>query len=159
MSFLNDFGRGLRSARAVAARAGRAAADIAMLQPTVRRGVDGARARIDGMRSQVEERLEEVEKDLWAWIHKMQAEAQRAHRQVERARTAEDHYAVLGLKPGADIKAVKRAYRDKMRENHPDKFAHDACAEAAAHARAQTINEAYQQLTALLTGRENRRVG
>jgi len=157
MSLIDDLGRGLRFAGGVVAGAGRMAADIAMQQPTVRRGVDTARARIEGARTQFEERFEEVERDLWAWIHKVQAEAQRAQRQVERARTADDYYAVLGLKAGADIKQVKHAYRDKMRDNHPDKFAHDPTAEAKAHARAQEINDAYQQLTALLTGRENRK--
>lgn len=156
MGLLDDLGRGLRFAGGMAARAGRAAADRAMQQPTVRRAADGARARIEEVRGQFEVRFEEVEKELWAWINKMQAEAQRAQRQVERHKTADDHYALLGLSRGADLKAVKRAYRDKMRENHPDKFAHDPAAEAAAHARAQAINEAYQQLTALLTGREGR---
>lgn len=158
MSLIEDLGRGLRFAGGVVAGAGRKAADIAMQQPTVRRGVDTARARIEEARAQFEERFEEVERDLWAWINKVQAEAQRAQRQVERARTADEYYTLLGLKPGADIKQVKRAYRDKMRENHPDKFAHDPVAEAAAHDRAQQINDAYQQLTALLTGRESRRV-
>ena len=54
---------------------------------------------------------------------------------------------------------MKRAWRGKMRKNHPDRFAHDPDAEARAHARAQELNLAYQELTALLTGRENRRVG
>lgn len=148
---------GGQAARAATA-AGRAAADAAMQQPGVRRRVDEVRARIDEARAYAEQRFEEVERDLWAWIEKMQAEAQKAHRQVERARSADEYYAVLGLSVGADLRMVKKAYHRKMRENHPDKFAHDPDAERAAHARAQTINEAYQQLNALLTGRESRRV-
>lgn len=150
----------LRKAGATAARAGaaagRMAADRAMQQPTVRRRVEEARAAIAEARQFAEQQFDVIEQDLWDWIRKMQAEAQKTHRQIERARTADEYYAVLGLQPGADFKAIKQAYRQKMRENHPDRFAHDPQAEAVAHARAQRINEAYQQLTALLTGRENR---
>lgn len=147
---------GGRAARAASA-AGRAAAEAAMQQPGVRRRVEDVRSRIDEARAAAERRFETVERDLWAWIERMQADAQKAQRQVARARSADDYYAVLGLPRGADLKAVKKAYHSKMRENHPDKFAHDPAAERAAHARAQVINEAYQQLNALLTGRESRR--
>jgi len=146
---------GGQAARAASA-AGRAAADAAMQQPTVRRRLDGVRQRIEEARVVAEKRLGEVERDLWTWINKMQEEAHRAQRQVVRARSADDYYAVLDLGSGADLRAVKKAYHRKMRANHPDKFAHDPTAERAAHARAQEINEAYQQLTALLTGRESR---
>lgn len=157
MSFLDRvFEAGGRAARAASA-AGRAAADAAMQQPGVRRRVEGVRDRIDEARAAAERRLEEVERDLWVWIEKMQADAQKAQRQVARARSADEYYAILGLRRGADLKAVKKAYHREMRANHPDKFAHDPAAEQAAHARAQAINEAYQQLTALLTGRESRR--
>lgn len=150
----------LRRAGATAARAGvaagRMAADVAMQQPTVRRRVEEARAAINEARQFAEQQFDVIEQDLWDWIRKMQAEAQKTQRQIDRARTADEYYAVLGLRPGADYKTIKQAYRKKMRDNHPDRFAHDPQAEAAAHARAQRINEAYQQLTALLTGRENR---
>lgn len=156
---MNLFDR-LREAGAQAARAastaGRAAADAAMQQPVVRRRLEEARARIEAFQKTAEQRFEEIERDLWTWINKMQEEAQKAQRQVIRARSSDEYYAVLGLGPGADLKTVKKAYHRKMRENHPDKFAHDPVAERRAHARAQEINEAYQQLTALLTGRESR---
>lgn len=144
-------------AASAASAAGRAAAEVAMQQPAVRRRVEEVRTRIDEVRHVAEQRFEEVERDLWAWINKMQADAQKAQRQVARARSSDEFYAVLGVPKGSDLKAVKKAYHRKMRENHPDKFAHDPQAESEAHARAQQINEAYQQLTALLTGREDRR--
>lgn len=145
------------TAREAARKVGQVVADAAMAQPAVRRRVDAAKARYADLREQAEERFSKVESDLWAWINKMQAEAQKAGRQAERRKLSANHYATLGLEPGATMDEVKAAYRQKMREHHPDRFAHDADAEAAAQARAQTINIAYQELTALLTGRESRR--
>jgi DnaJ-domain-containing protein 1 len=137
--------------------AGRAAASAAMKQPAVKRRVERVQARARELREEIEERLGDVESDLWAWIQKLEAEARRTHRQVQRKQSSAEHYRTLGLQPGASIDEVKAAYRKKMRENHPDRFAHDKQAEAAAHARAQQINIAYGELTALITGREARR--
>ncbi len=137
--------------------AGRAAASAAMKQPAVRRRVERVQAKARELREEIEERLGDVESDLWAWIQKLEAEARKGQRQVQRKQSSAEHYRTLGLLPGANIDEVKAAYRKKMRENHPDRFAHDKKAEAAAHARAQQINIAYQELTALITGREARR--
>lgn len=145
------------TAQQAARKMGRVVADAAMAQPAVRKRVDRAKARYADLREQAEARFSQVEADLWAWINKMQAEAQKAGRQAERRKLATDHYATLGLTPGATMDEVKAAYRQKMREHHPDRYAHDEAAEAAAQERAQAINIAYQELTALLTGRESRR--
>lgn len=145
------------TARDAARKVGQVVADAAMAQPAVRRRVDAAKARYADLRAQAEERFSQVEAELWTWINKMQAEAQKAGRQAERRKLATNHYTILGLEPGATMDEVKAAYRQKMREHHPDRFAHDEAAEAAAQERAQAINIAYQELTALLTGRESRR--
>ncbi len=138
---------------------GSSAAEVAMQQPGLRRRVEGVRTAVRTARSHVEARFDQVESDLWSWINEAQERAHKAHRQVDRARSADGYYEVLGVDKGADMVTVKKAWRKKMRENHPDRFAHDPRAEAGAHARAQEINLAYQELTALLTGRENRRAG
>ncbi len=138
---------------------GSSAAEVAMQQPRVRRRVEDVKSAVNAARAHVEARFDQVESELWAWINEAQERAHKAHRQVDRARSADGYYAVLGVERGADMAAVKKAWRNKMRENHPDRFAHDPRAEASAHARAQEINLAYQELTALLTGRENRRAG
>ena len=141
----------------VATNLGKMAADAAMKQPEIKRRVDEAKEIYAQAKSQVDAQINDVESDLWAWINRMQDEAQRTHRQVDRARHAHRYYQVLGVPPGSDLPTVKAAWRAKMRETHPDRFVHDAKAEAEAQSRAQEINRAYEELTALLTGRENRR--
>ena len=136
---------------------GKIAVDIAEQQPKIKRRLERVRARYVETRQVLEQKVDEIEADLWDWIREMQDQAQQAHRQVQRVRDSSEYYRILGLPAGAELDEVKAAWRKKMHENHPDKFAHDPQAEAAAHQRAQEINLAYQELTALLTGREHRR--
>ena len=56
---------------------------------------------------------------------------------------AMDPYKILGLESSASMDEVKRAYRKKARENHPDLNPGD---EAAAK-RMNEINEAYDRIT------------
>ena len=128
-----------------------------MENPRVRRRVDAARANYRDARAVFESRFEGIESELWAWVQRLQVEATKAQRQAMRARDANQHYHTLGVAPGVPLEEVKAAWRARMRENHPDRFASDPAAEAATHARAQEINLAYEELTALLTGRETRR--
>ncbi len=59
-----------------------------------------------------------------------------------------DYYAILGLGPNADLDAIKRAYRLKARQAHPDRFAHKGDdAEADATALMSDLNEAYGVLS------------
>jgi preprotein translocase subunit Sec63 len=135
----------------------RAAANAAMRAPGVKQGVQGARQAYVETRKAAEARFERFEREAWAWINKMQEEARNQARQAQRRIEARDHAAILGVPADANIEAIKKAYRLKMRSHHPDKFANDPSAEARAHAESQRIIEAYQQLSALHTGRETRR--
>lgn len=56
------------------------------------------------------------------------------------------HYAVLKLPYGADLDAVKHAYRKAMRDYHPDRHAADERRARAATEVAQHLTEAYQAL-------------
>ncbi|MFM7022262.1 MAG: J domain-containing protein [Flavobacteriales bacterium] len=56
-------------------------------------------------------------------------------------------YQLLGLSPGSDLAAVKKAYRKKAKENHPDVNKHPD-----AQVRFVEINEAYEFLVKQLTG-------
>jgi DnaJ-class molecular chaperone len=54
-----------------------------------------------------------------------------------------DHWAVLGLEPGADAAALKRAFRAQARRWHPDLNGNDPIAEE----RFKQVNEAYAVLS------------
>lgn len=54
-----------------------------------------------------------------------------------------DHWAVLGLEPGADAVALKRAFRAQARRWHPDLNGNDPVAEE----RFKQVNEAYAVLS------------
>ncbi len=55
----------------------------------------------------------------------------------------EDHWAVLGLSPGADAAALKRGFRAQARRWHPDLNGNDPVAEE----RFKRVNEAYAVLS------------
>lgn len=52
---------------------------------------------------------------------------------------APDHYAVLGVPPGASTEAIRRAYRERARVVHPD-------APSGSVAEMAAVNEAYRVL-------------
>ena len=59
------------------------------------------------------------------------------------AGTAPDHWQILGLAPGADSAALKRAFRAQARRWHPDLNGNDPVAEE----RFKQVNEAYAVLS------------
>lgn len=60
-------------------------------------------------------------------------------------------YQLLGLKPGASLPEVKKAYRKLVREWHPDQFADDPRRRAHAGAVLTEINLAYRHLVSFLS--------
>lgn len=56
---------------------------------------------------------------------------------------APDHWQILGLTPGADAAALKRAFREQARRWHPDLNGNDPVAEE----RFKQVNEAYAVLS------------
>ncbi|SHF58430.1 DnaJ domain-containing protein [Desulfacinum infernum DSM 9756] len=65
---------------------------------------------------------------------------------VPQTATAQD-YRLLGLKPGAPDKAVKRAYRDLAKKWHPDRFAQRSPLERAqAEEKFKRLQEAYRRI-------------
>ena len=59
------------------------------------------------------------------------------------APSAPDHWQILGLRPGADAAALKRAFRAQARRWHPDLNGNDPVAEE----RFKQVNEAYAVLS------------
>ncbi|MFB6308722.1 MAG: J domain-containing protein [Haloarculaceae archaeon] len=51
---------------------------------------------------------------------KQRGRGQRGQRTVRDGPSAAEAYRTLGLEPGADQSAIKRAYREKVKEVHPD---------------------------------------
>ena len=63
----------------------------------------------------------------------------------------EDAYRILGVDAGADETTLKRAYRKKMTEHHPDKLMSKGLPQEAmdiAKAKAQSIQAAYERIKA-----------
>lgn len=149
----------LRDGIRILKRAGQVAADVAMSQPGIRQRVERVQATVEELRREVEVLTAQAEARAQVIFREFQEEALRARKQIDRQRSAGDHYRTLGLQSGASLDEVKKAYRKLMRQHHPDKHSLDAVAEARANDRAQAINEAYRELSVLLTGRENRAAG
>lgn len=56
-------------------------------------------------------------------------------------------YHTLGIAPGAKWAEIRAAYRARMREWHPDRFAAEDKRHKVAEERAKAINEAYRRLS------------
>ena len=64
-----------------------------------------------------------------------------------RSRPAFDPYAILGIPPAASQETIRRAYRKRMGEYHPDKVAHlGEDLQKLAHEKVLEIQKAYRQL-------------
>jgi hypothetical protein len=59
-------------------------------------------------------------------------------------------YHVLELEPGADLAAVRKAYRRLMHKYHPDRFVNDPVKLEAATQMARKLTEAYNGLSRYL---------
>jgi hypothetical protein len=149
--------KGFRRAGTIVHKVGRSAVSFLRGRRHLRKQIDAVSQRLHLSKENVESWLLGIEEELWVWINRMQDQAHRAQSQMDRAKNADKYYHTLGLEPGAQMDQVKAAWRQAMRHNHPDRFAHDPKAEAAAHRRSQELNFAYAELSALLTGREGRR--
>lgn len=55
-------------------------------------------------------------------------------------------YAILGVGYGASADELKHAYRDLVREWHPDRHQHDSCKQTQAEEKLKQINLAYERL-------------
>jgi DnaJ like chaperone protein len=67
------------------------------------------------------------------------------HEAATGARAEEQFYAVLGLEPGADAMALKKAYRKLSMQYHPDKVRHlGAEFQGVAEEKMKEINVAYE---------------
>ena len=129
--------------------------DLIENDPRLSKRVKDIRDKYDSLRHEVETQFDQIEQELWDWISSMQQEAQRYQTHADRLKQAHRFYEILGVRAGATREEIKAAWRAKMKQHHPDRFAHDPRAEKAAAEQARQINLAYQELVELLkfTGR------
>ena len=99
---------------------------------------------LDRRKREREAQEEESKKRLAA---EAAAQARAKHRQTapkpKAAPKPADPYRVLGVSRTASLEEVKKAYRNLMREHHPDKHAGDAAAQKRASAMTIEITSAY----------------
>lgn len=55
-----------------------------------------------------------------------------------------NHFEILGLRPGADAQAIRTAYRQKVKDCHPDQY-QDAAEQKAAQELLVELNLAYEE--------------
>ena len=68
---------------------------------------------------------------------------------MERASSSNDAFGLLGLPAQFDLdpSVIERAFFDRSKELHPDRFANAPAAErVAALSRSRALNDAYQQI-------------
>ncbi|KAI9822160.1 MAG: hypothetical protein M1832_003163 [Thelocarpon impressellum] len=58
-----------------------------------------------------------------------------------------DYYAVLGVSPDTDARGIKRAYRQLIKQHHPDKAQGRGVPKEEAERRMSAVNEAYEVLS------------
>ena len=133
------------------------ASEIIENDPRLSKKIRDLKDRYQHLRTEVETHFDQIEEDLWEWISSMQKEAQRLHTHADRLKHAHRFYEILGVKPGASRTEIKAAWRDKMKQHHPDRFASNPKAERAAAEQARQINQAYQELIELLNFTRNSR--
>jgi DnaJ-domain-containing protein 1 len=80
-----------------------------------------------------------------------------SHSKTKQAPTRDEkiagYYANLELPYGADLEAVKKAYRKLMKQYHPDKFSGDPEKQKTATELTKGLNKAYQELEKYLQSR------
>jgi DnaJ family protein C protein 3 len=76
---------------------------------------------------------------------KVQSKLREAHIEAKRAKS-KDYYKILGISKSADDREIKKAFRSKTKEYHPDKYRGDLSQEQVLQKMAD-INEAYEILS------------
>ncbi len=72
---------------------------------------------------------------------------QQQHRSYSEQQSVDDAYSILGVSPNDDEKTIKRAYRKRMAEHHPDKLVSKGLPQQAleiAKQKTQDIQQAYE---------------
>ena len=127
---------------------GKAAWAWARTQPPVQRKIQQVEEKLESIKTQAQKRLTEFEQDFWSWVEQLEAEGyiETPHRAGPSLASC---YSKLGVSAQATDSEIRKAWRHKMLQCHPDLFAQDPQALAKAEVQAREINEAYQVIQKL----------
>lgn len=94
------------------------------------------------------EEMEQIENQKRQQQHQHQ-QRQRYQQQQhqQRQKPANDYYKVLGVDSKADQAEIKKAYRNQMRQNHPDKMKGSELSDEEIEDKVAEINNAYEVLS------------
>jgi len=111
-------------------------------QPPVKRRLTEVEEGVARHRARIEERLRRLEAELLEWV-KMLESTQGYGPPRGSSPTLGESYARLGVPYGAPFHEVRKAWRQKMRDCHPD-LSTDPKRKELAEQEARVINEAFQ---------------
>jgi hypothetical protein len=125
--------------------AGEAAWEWAKAQPEVQKQLKKVETKIEQVKERTQVHIERAEREFWAWVERLEADGYIENPQRP-GPSITACYERLGVLSSASNVEVKRAWREKMVQYHPDRFANDPVALKDAETKARELNEAYQAI-------------
>ena len=71
-------------------------------------------------------------------------------------KSVNEYLELLGIDSSATPESLRKAYRDLVKEWHPDRFSHNPRLHRKAQEKLQLINEAYEHLEPIISNSKNR---
>ncbi|KAJ5885318.1 hypothetical protein N7495_009828 [Penicillium taxi] len=105
-----------------------------------------AQSALDGDRLEEAVRILNTAKEHHPHSQGVQSLLQKAQVLLKRSKQ-KDYYKVLGVSRDADDRTIKRAYRQLIKQHHPDKALSQGVAKEDAERKMASINEAYEVLS------------
>ena len=122
---------------------GKAAWIWAQDQPIVQEQKRKIEARVAVLKDRARARISQFESEFWEWVKQLEAEGY-VEVPYQAGPSLAESYARLEVNAHASDQQVRKAWRSRMLQCHPDRFAQDPQALAAAEVEARQVNEAYQ---------------
>ena len=119
--------------------------DWVKTQPPIKKKLDQFEEKLEETKAKARIKLSLLEQEFWTWVESLEAEGyiespQRVGPSLNVC------YERLGVEAQVSNEVLRKAWRKKMMDCHPDRFAQDPQALARAEQLAREINEAYQRI-------------